>query len=155
MRQRKGGELGLSEGWGPGAWPLPARPRLGSPIPTWRQPLGPGSLPCELLCQPHRPSAQAPLERGPGPSRCQLPDRFVRPVPAPSPGVPALPTCSRLSLEDWGLPPGVVPQLREGGGLGLHLRGGSSDSARGSTGPGGGVKLAQGFRVQSWSGFRC
>lgn len=75
-------ELELSEDWGQAYGLCPPPPSLGSPVPDGGL-AAPAPCPAELMCWPHRLlSAQAQLER---------PNRFVCPVPAPSPAGPPSP----------------------------------------------------------------
>lgn len=74
--QRKGGELGLREGWGP----LPTRPSPGV-LRTYLMAALRPQLPALPSCCAG-PTGERPRARG------QPPDRFARPVPAPSPERP-------------------------------------------------------------------
>lgn len=86
--RRSGGaeETGVRTGsvriGGPAHGPCSPAPHLGPPVPDGSL-QAPAPCPAELLCQPHRPSARAPLETGPEPGASRPTGLPALPPPLP------------------------------------------------------------------------
>ena len=143
--QRKRGEDGLSEDWGPGAWPLPACPPPGAPpyLTAASRPQLPAPPSCcaSLTARQHGPHWRQ------GPSRVPAARPVCPPCPRPFPWS-ARPAPVLSALEDWGLSSWGIGRLCPGKEAGPGVE---SRELREGHSPGFRCQFLQGPAVWSWA----